>query len=296
MTVADGKYNIKAVSKMLSIQPGTLRAWERRYKIIEPRRNKAGHRLYTEQQVSILKWLIDKVNRGITIGQAVELYLAEDFKENESNLEIDDKVIQLRNDLLISLLEFDEQKSNQQLDQIFAMFSIEKIVIKILGELLIDVGDKWERGEITVAHEHFVTSYLRTKIGMVLHQLPVNRYLPKVLCVCGPGELHEMGLLIFTLYLKRKGYDTVYLGSGIPQDDLFNVVSDVLPKMVVLSCTMEENIAATMELAKKIDKSYSDIKVGIGGQAFKGEKEVSNKYYIGDFDDWEGWLQTEKGI
>lgn len=63
MATEEGKYNIKAVSKMLGIQPGTLRAWERRYQIVAPKRNESGHRLYTEEHIKVLKWLIRKVDQ-----------------------------------------------------------------------------------------------------------------------------------------------------------------------------------------------------------------------------------------
>ncbi len=60
MPTLSGKYNIKAVSNIIGVQPSTLRAWERRYQIIAPKRNQAGHRLYTEEHIQILKWLMEK--------------------------------------------------------------------------------------------------------------------------------------------------------------------------------------------------------------------------------------------
>ncbi|WP_339062654.1 MerR family transcriptional regulator [Tepidibacillus marianensis] len=78
-----GIYNVKAISKKIGIQPGTLRAWERRYQIVTPKRNEVGHRIYSEQDLAILKWLVDKVNQGFTISQAVEL-LSEKTKESPS--------------------------------------------------------------------------------------------------------------------------------------------------------------------------------------------------------------------
>ena len=58
---------------MVGIQPGTLRAWERRYQILNPVRNESGHRLYTEEDLRKLKWLTEKVSGGFTISQAVSL-------------------------------------------------------------------------------------------------------------------------------------------------------------------------------------------------------------------------------
>ncbi len=67
MASLEGKYNIKAIATMLGIEPGTLRAWERRYRIVKPIRNQAGHRLYSDEHVAILRWLMDKVDKGFPL-------------------------------------------------------------------------------------------------------------------------------------------------------------------------------------------------------------------------------------
>ncbi|QKS71064.1 MerR family transcriptional regulator [Paenalkalicoccus suaedae] len=295
---ADGKYNIKAVSTLLGIHPGTLRAWERRYNIIEPVRNDAGHRLYTDEQLRILKWIVHKVDNGFTIGQAVDLLSKQggaSVYEQEHGHQ--DQMEAVRQQLMTSLLKFEERKSNELLDHAFGMFSIEKVLIDILGSILIEVGDKWEKGDISTAHEHFVTAFLRTRIGMVFNNLPINGFLPKVICVCGPDDMHEIGLLIFTFFLKRRGYETIYLGAGIPKDDVIEVVDEVKPKMVVISCTMPETLHKTMDLVDKLVKKDS-VKVGLGGSAFKHLSEIELRkiqdMMIGDSQqDWSNWLKRD---
>ncbi|WP_280768256.1 MerR family transcriptional regulator [Salipaludibacillus daqingensis] len=299
MSDQTGKYNIKAVSNMLGIHPGTLRAWERRYNVIEPVRNEAGHRLYTEDQMKVLKWIMAKVEQGFTIGQAVELLDKQDViddvdKERVSSNQLDT----FKEDLLQSLLSFNENKSNQTLDLAFNVFSIEKVVITILGDILVEVGDLWERNEISIAHEHFVTSFIRTKIGMVFHNLPVNTMLPKVICVCGPNERHEIGLLIFTFFLRRRGYEAIYLGSGIPEKDVFQVVEEVKPKMIVISCTLVDHLSDTIRLVSQLDEHFSELKIGLGGHAVKSlsktAKTMYRPYLIGENDDeWLEWLKSQ---
>lgn len=295
-----GKYNIKAISTILGIPPGTLRAWERRYQIIKPVRNDAGHRLYTEDHLKVLKWIINKVDNGFTIGQAVGLLDNHDFLDN-INVEIENsnQLEKLKHEILTSLLKFKEYQSNELLDQAFATFSIEKVVIEILGGILAEVGEKWEKKEITTAHEHFVSSFLRTKIGMVFHNLPVNGLLPKVVCVCGPEEKHEIGLLIFTFFLRRRGYETIYIGAGIPEEDVFYVVEEVKPKMIVISCTMEEYLINTMKLAENLHLHFHNLSVGVGGNATnslrKSKKNNYNSFIIGDCEeDWTKWLKTQQ--
>jgi DNA-binding transcriptional MerR regulator len=298
MSDQKGKYNIKAISNMLGMHPGTLRAWERRYNIIEPVRNEAGHRLYTEDQMKVLKWVVGKVEQGFTIGQAVELLDKQDVIDDVDNGKaISNQLDSYKQDLLESLLKFDENRSNQTLDLAFNVFTMDKVVITILGGILIEVGEQWEKNLITTAHEHFVTSFIRTKIGMVFHNLPVNPMLPKVICVCGPNERHEIGLLIFTFFLRRRGYQAIYLGTGIPENDVFQVVKEVNPKMVMFSCTIDDHLSETLELVKRLDKHFVELKIGMGGHAFKSLSEndetVYKPYLIGENEDeWIVWLKS----
>ncbi|MFC4737987.1 MerR family transcriptional regulator [Bacillus daqingensis] len=291
-----GKYNIKAVSNLLGIHAGTLRAWERRYNMIEPVRNDAGHRLYTDEHVRILKWIVNKVENGFTIGQAVDLL---NKQEEPAFIEHDPRYSNqmdlLKEQLLFELLKFHESKSNELIDRAFSMFSTEKVLIHILGGIMQEVGLKWERGEILTAHEHFVTSLLRTRIGMVFHSLPVNGFLPKVICVCGPDDSHEIGLLIFTYFLKQRGYETIYLGAGIPGEDVKKVVAEVDAKMVVIASTIPAHREKAVKLAEDIHQSNL-IKVGLGGHAVdqmsREEKMKCRDYLIGSSEpEWREWLK-----
>ncbi|WP_404442564.1 MerR family transcriptional regulator [Sutcliffiella horikoshii] len=296
----EGKYNIKAASKMLGIQPGTLRAWERRYQIIAPVRNESGHRLYTEEHIKILKWLIQRVNKGFTISQAVSLL----EKNNQAILESDspqhtdqqDLSTDLLNQLLEALLEFNEGQAHELMDKIFSLYSVEKVLIDILGTLLVKVGDMWENDEISSAHEHFASAFLRSRIGMILHGLPVNGFLPKTVSVCGPGEWHELGLLIYTLFVRRKGFETIYLGTSIADDDIHVVLKEVQPKFLFLSCTLSVNLPKTLEMVKDLKEQYPELMIGLGGTAVDKMPENKKSEYadhlIGNsMKQWEDWLR-----
>ncbi|AZB43366.1 MerR family transcriptional regulator [Bacillus sp. FJAT-42376] len=297
----EGKYNIKAVSKMLGIQPGTLRAWERRYQMIAPVRNESGHRLYTEDHIRILKWLINKVNKGFSISQAVHLLENNGLPVNDGLLEPEqtsDRSVELMDDLLKALLAFDENLAHELMNRAFSLYSIDKVMIDILGHVLAKVGDLWEQGKITTAHEHFATSFLRSRIGMILHTLPVNGLLPKVIAVCGPGEWHEMGLLIFTLFLRRRGFEVIYLGSSIAENDLPVVLEEVRPKFLFLSCTLTKNINGTLETVNTLKERFPDLQIGLGGTAFQLMEEDKRDDYqdflLGDSNhEWEIWLKEK---
>ncbi|MBM6619895.1 MerR family transcriptional regulator [Bacillus suaedaesalsae] len=299
MSEPKGKYNIKAVSQMLGIQAGTLRAWERRYHIIAPVRNEAGHRLYTEEHVKLLKWLIQKINKGFTISQAINLLensglITETSNHSESEGYFDDE---LADKLLDALMHFDENSAHEYLNQAFSFYSIDKVVIDILGAVLVRTGDLWERKKITSAHEHFASSFLRSRIGNIMHSLPTNSYLPKVVAVCGPNELHEFGLLIFTLYLRRKGYEVVYLGGSIAPEDVDIVLKEVNPKFLFLSCTLGMNLPETLILVDRLINEFPTVEIGVGGNALQfttqDQKDLYQRHIVGNTKaEWDSWLES----
>ncbi|MGE7759422.1 MerR family transcriptional regulator [Peribacillus sp. NPDC097895] len=295
----EGKYNIKAVSKLLDIQPGTLRAWERRYKFFEPVRNDSGHRLYTEKHLQILIWLVNKTNQGFTISQAVSLLESTGTKAigvPETNSK-DEQTIKLSDELIEALLNFNENKAQMLISQAFSMYTIEHTIVDVLGAVLVQIGDKWERGEITSAHEHFASNIIKARISSVMHTIPTNGFLPKALTVCAPGEKHEFGLLIFTIFLKRKGYETVYLGESIADKDLFTVLNIIKPSYLFMSVSLEENLEGTFSLVEALKKDFPDLKVGLGGAALSLISEERNitfsEVLMGDKQsEWEEWLKS----
>ena len=294
-----GKYNMKAVSTMVGILPGTLRAWERRYQMIAPVRNEAGHRLYSDNHVRKLKWLTQKVNDGFTISQAISLLEQEQkVSARPFNDQAEDRVSQLQKDILHAFLQFDERTVQDLMNEAFTIYTMDKVLIDILAPLLLQIGNMWEDGKITTAHEHFSTSILRSRIGAVMHAYPHNGILPKVVAVCAPGEWHELGLLIFTLYMRRKGYEVIYLGSSIKEHDIEVVLETVKPRFLFMSCTMTNNLSSTLDLTLSLEKEFSNLVVGLGGSAIDSmnpeDKQKFHPNILGQsMNEWDYWIEEK---
>lgn len=293
----EGKYNVKAVSHMLGIQPGTLRAWERRYHFIAPVRNEAGHRLYSDRNVEVLRWLVEKTKRGFTISQAVSL-LEQDSMAPGKDAEAEpsgDRTAYMSERLLQALLSFDEDKAHQIMDEAFSVFTLEKVIISIIGTVLVQIGDKWEKGEITSAHEHFSSAILRSRLSYILHTLPVNPMMPKAVMICGPGERHEFGLLVFSFFLRRKGFRTIYIGPSAADGDLETVLDIVRPEYLFVSCTVREHASSALEWISRLAKERPELHIGAGGTAFSELAADSLDIFLGDTQtEWEDWLGRRK--
>ncbi|SFC16329.1 B12 binding domain-containing protein [Bacillus sp. 491mf] len=296
MPNSTGKYNIKAISNMLGIHPGTLRAWERRYRIITPKRNDAGHRLYTEEHVQIFKWLINKLNQGFTIGQAVSLLENDQLRNHNLSEKEYNKVELLVDDILYSLLKFDEKQALELLDEAFSIFSIDKVVTEVFTKLLFKLREKRLNEKNTSVEEQYAVSLLRSRVGAIYHSIPTNAGTSKVLSICAPGEVDELELFIFTTYLRRKGYPTIYIGTGIEEAGIHDVITRVNPKFLFISCTMQENIMGSVQLAKRLREQYKNLTIGLAGVAFRfasnEEKEEIHNLFVGDTkEEWNEWLK-----
>ncbi|WP_342432155.1 MerR family transcriptional regulator [Neobacillus sp. FSL H8-0543] len=297
MADQEGKYNIKAASQMLGIQPGTLRAWERRYRMIAPVRNESGHRLYTDEHIKILKWLLKKVEQGFTISQAIALLDnsqvnidSESFPLNQGN-----QLTRLTDELFDALVRFDEINAEEILNTLFSVFTIEKVFLDVFSPILIKIGDYWEAEKVTSAHEHYASAFLRSHMERIVLSLPNSTHLPKAVTVCSPGEWHEIGLLMLTFFLRRRGIAVVNLGANIAEEDVEKVINILQPDFLFMSCTLQQNLLTALNLVTQLRLNYQSLHIGIGGQAINHLKPLEREKYseqiVGqNTDEWEKWL------
>ncbi|TSB46880.1 MerR family transcriptional regulator [Alkalicoccobacillus porphyridii] len=292
MTTSDGKYNIKALSIKLGIQPGTLRAWERRYKVIQPSRNAAGHRLYSEQQVHILNWLIDKINQGFTIGQAVDLMEAEWQSHEESKYKQKaDFITQLADEIQAALLSFNEHEATQLLNKAFSIYSIEKVANDILGPVFKHVHLEANEPSISSASKYMVKSFINTKIKHICSNLPVDSRLPKA--VTAPfhkGELASIQCLLFTLFLRQRGFEVIYLGEGVSNLDVEIVLREVSPGLSFYFC-QEDGCEEQVQLFQQhMKKQFPNMYIAFGGNVDLTMCDC-DCFLIGtQLSEWEQWL------
>ncbi|KEK23749.1 MerR family transcriptional regulator [Bacillus gaemokensis] len=299
MPTLKGKYNIKAVSNMLGIQPGTLRAWERRYHIIAPKRNDVGHRLYTEEHIKILKWLTTKVNEGFTIGQAVQL-LEENRLQNHNLLEVAyNKEILLVDDILRSLLKFDEIQAYALLNEAFAIYSTEKVITHTFVQIMNQLEVMRRNNEITTVQERYIESFLCSRIGMIYHSTNAQPSSPKALSLCAPGEMSTLHLFVLTTYLRLKGYRAMYLGTGIGEEELNSVLTHLTPKYVFVSCSQERYFKSTIKLVRKLQNENPDLYIGLVGfiNQFVSDAErtgLQNVFIGGTKEEWDEWIKMSE--
>ncbi|KAB2951186.1 MerR family transcriptional regulator [Heliorestis acidaminivorans] len=297
-----GFYNIKAVENMTGIAAGTLRVWEQRYRVIRPERNRAGYRVYSQEDVQTIQWLAQQVKNGVTIGQAVKM-----LHQRDSLLPISpildtgkDIIVDIKERIIKSLNEYDEQSAGFAMEEALSLFSMERVALDITLPILHELGERWARQEITVAQEHFASNFFRARLATMLGALPVNRDRPTVMAACVPNEQHEIGLLIFSIYMRRRGFRVIYLGQNLPVDDLLSSFDELRPLIVALSIGKPESYELLLEfreaLLERAEAIDLNLKLAIGGRVidFSTEKqtEIGNAYPGRSINKWDEWLRN----
>lgn len=289
-------YNIKAVVQSTNISPSTLRAWERRYNMCQPQRSESGYRLYSDRDVAIIRWLKAQVDAGMSISQAVS-WLQSIMEESPSddqaalpdrsnrNAEVQPTVAPSRLDLenftslqdrlLYALLNYEEDEAEAALAHAFALYPVEHVGEHVIMRVLIEIGERWHRGELSITREHYATNYLVQRLAAILRTVPNATDKPLIWVGCAPGELHEIGAMLLSIYLRRAGYTVRYLGQNLPLDDLVAETQLVKPDMVLFSATTIDaavNLGPLCEMLANIEPPRPII--GYGGRAFNLRPEL----------------------
>jgi DNA-binding transcriptional MerR regulator len=197
-------YPIRTVADLTGVNPITLRAWERRYGLLEPVRKESGHRLYTQEHVDLINRVVGLLDRGMRIGQVKGHLDAQRAQEEGGQAEgIWQRYI---NHMIASVIRFDEAGLEETYGDALSYYPADTVTGRLLQPLLTELGRRWQDGEGTVAEEHFFACYLRNKLGARFHHRSRSSRGPRLLMACLPGDRHETGLLLFALTASDSGY------------------------------------------------------------------------------------------
>jgi MerR family transcriptional regulator, light-induced transcriptional regulator len=297
MADQEGKYNIKAAALMLGIQPGTLRAWERRYQMIAPVRNEAGHRLYTEEHIKILKWLIKKVNQGFTISQAVSLmgHNQSQIDSEALNLKHDNPLLMLTDALYEALIHFEHDRINEIINKMFSIFTMEKVIIDIFSQILKKIEDSLRAGIIVPSQKYFSLLLLKNRIELIIHSFPINAHQNKAICIDWSEDGDNIELLMFTFYLRKRGIQVINIGKISSEDENDQIMDMIHPNIVIICCEVMDELKEALLLVNQLSMKHKDLTIGLFGKAITtmepSEKNQYSSFIFGQtINEWEIWL------
>jgi MerR family transcriptional regulator, light-induced transcriptional regulator len=251
MTAA-GYLRIGELSRRTDVSRELLRAWERRYGLLQPTRSEGGFRLYSPEDERRIKVMREHLERGLSAAEAARLALADDGVPTSA--ETSPPLERGARDLRAALDALDESGAHAAIDRLLAEISIESVLRDVILPYLRALGDRWASGEVTVGQEHFASNILRGRL-LGLARGWDRGVGPRALLACPPGELHDLGLIVFGLGLRDRGWRITFLGADTPLDTLAATASSLAPGAVVLAASTPEGFASNRDAIRRLART-----------------------------------------
>lgn len=281
------RYNIKAVVQQTQVNISTLRAWEQRYGVPHPQRSGHGHRLYSQRDIAIITWLRQCTENGLAISQAIAMLSDGDVCNVEEHTHAGGAAgnpiagggwLAMRDQLLDALVDVNLRQAHLLVNTICTLFPIEAVVLELFSPVLMEIGVRWAHREICIADERFATNFIRQRLLALLQLYAPFANGPRLICMCPPGEDHEIGLLTFALLMEQRGWEVIYLGQNVTIDGLEPFLARQAPALLSLSVSLVENVSGLIEICRMVEPLQEHgLMLTYGGRVFDCYPELEQR-------------------
>jgi MerR family transcriptional regulator, light-induced transcriptional regulator len=240
--IPSARVRIGELGRRAGVSEHVLRAWERRYGLLRPERSPGGYRLYSAADEHRIQRMQAHLAAGLSAAEAARAVLSEEQAgpPQGNTGSAGDGAVGPAQDLTDQLDRLDEPGAQAALDRLFAGFTTETVLRDTLLPYLHRLGDRWARGQASIAEEHFASNLLRGRLAGLARGWGQGHG-PCALLACPPGEQHDLGLLMFGIVLHRCGWRVEYLGASTPVAELARTARQAHADIIVLAAAIEDH-------------------------------------------------------
>jgi len=251
-----GVLRIGELSRRSGVSPELLRAWERRYGLLQPARSAGGLRLYSPDDLARVQAMQQHLADGYAAAEAAGL-ATQTTRLGDNEI----ATPSARGELAAALASFDDGSVHAVFDTLLARLSIDALLRDVIVPYLHELGERWERGEVSIAQEHFASTLLRGRL-LGLARGWGRGIGPVAVLACAPGEQHDLGLLAFGIALRARGWRIIYLGTDTPITSVADAARSCSPAAVVVSAV---NPRIFRRHAEELQQLALDTRLCLGG-------------------------------
>src|SRR6195952_4144899 len=266
-------YTIKQASRLTGVSEASMRAWERRYRVVVPVRNVSGYRVYDLAAVAALSTMRRLIDTGWSAAEA-----AKAVRSGDVVAELDEVPVPARSvpseqasavvhmqQFLTAAAQMDTAGIEQSLDDGFALGSFEHVVDSWLFPTLEALGEGWSRGEIDVAGEHAASHAVHRRLSAAFEAAGSRSRGPAVVVGLPEGSQHDLGALAFATAIRRRGMDVLYLGANVPVGSWETAVRSHGARAAVLAVVTPEDRPAAVTVGTRLAARKAAPMVCTGG-------------------------------
>lgn len=260
-------YSIKDLEQLSGIKAHTLRIWEQRYNIINPKRTDTNIRTYDDNDLKLVLNIALLKDHDYKISEIAKLSLEELSKEV---LAISDKQLNYPDQihaLTIAMIDIDEERFEKIMSTNILQFGFENTMINIIYPFLSRIGTLWVTGSIGPAQEHFITNLIRQKIivaidGQIIKPTADSK---KYILYTPEGEFHEIPLLFANFILRARHNKVIYLGQSMPFSELQFICQLHKPDCLFTVITSTPGQDEIQQYVNKLGDSFPEVKILLTG-------------------------------
>lgn len=276
--------SIQAAAERTGLTPHVIRAWERRYRAIEPERSAGRQRMYSEAEIERLAMLHRAVRSGHGIGKIAQLPI-DTLRELVANPSTpahppkkavhDDPAASFREDALAVTARFDGTELDKVLRSALLALGHQGLLRLVVAPLAQDIGERWRAGELTAAHEHFFTANVKVFLGELTRQFAMPLAAPRIIVATPAGQLHELGAVMAAATAANLGWRPIYLGPSLPAHEIAGAAISNQAIAVALSIVYpEDDPGLPRELTDLARLLPEGTRIFAGGRAARGYFET----------------------
>ena len=260
------------VAKLTGLSTHTLRMWEKRYAAVVPERTEAGGRLYSDADVERLRLLHALVEGGHSIGGIAKLpdadlrQMAAAFPAQVAEL-VSEHLPELRARVMNAIESLHVDDAERLLSGAALGTEPVEFLKGVVAPVMVEVGDRWERGELRIAHEHACSTVMRALLFSLMRLYPGNDAKRRVVVATPAHEDHELGALMVAMLAAMHGWSVLYLGPNLPAEEIAYAVNDTGAQLLMVSITNLDESSAREQIAAIENAVPSDVRIMAGGRA-----------------------------
>jgi MerR family transcriptional regulator, light-induced transcriptional regulator len=240
---------IGELSRRTAVAPELLRAWERRYGLLQPARSTGGYRLYSEEDVERVRAMQVHLAGGLSAAEAATLARVASPARGQAPRGAETLAA-----LQAALDVFDGTAAHAVLDQALSELTLDAVLGQIVLPYLAALGARWERREASIAQEHFASSLLRGRLLGLARGWDRGTG-PRAILACAPHELHDLPLIVFGLALRERGWRITYLGGDTPVETVAEAARKLEPELVVISSSVGGRLGESLTGLRRLVKT-----------------------------------------
>jgi DNA-binding transcriptional MerR regulator len=291
-------YSIRDLEKLSGIKAHTIRIWEQRYGIVDPKRTKTNIRYYTDEDLKFLLNVALLNKNGIKISKIATMSKAEVAEKvaaiSDINFEYDTQL----DALTISMIEMDELKFDRIINTNIQQLGFERTMLEVIYPFLDKLGVLWLTGSITPVQENFISYLIRQKIIVAIDKEPLQsgNKQSKFMIYLPEGEKQELSLLFMHYILKSRRNQVLYLGQDISLADLRDAYKVHSPDYVFTMVTETFAKEPVQRYIDKLSETFLGCQVLVSGYQVVAQKvqEPHNVSILRSLDDTLAFLEGIK--